>query len=181
MSSRSHTHGLIALAGTALLALPLLAAAAPPMGPPDGPGAPGEGFRGPGGMSHECAGHGGWGHHGFGGHGHWLAGLKLSEEQQDKVFAIHHAAEPAIRDQMKALHKAHEALRGLPMSDQYDEGKVRALVDAATKAESQLALLRLHEEHDVYGVLTPEQRATLAEHRHHWEAHARGGMAPPKD
>lgn len=97
----------------------------------------------------------------------FLAGLKLTDEQQDKVFSILYAAAPAVREQEKALRKAHEALGELGTSADYDEGRAKALVDTATKAGGQLALLRLRTEHDIYVLLTPEQRSQLAEHRQH--------------
>jgi len=49
-------------------------------------------------------------------------GLKLSEDQQDKVFAILHAAAPAMREQSKAVHKAREALHDVGRTPQFDSG-----------------------------------------------------------
>ena len=103
---------------------------------------------------------------GWGGPPPFLAGLHLTEEQQDKVFAIVHAAAPALRDQEKALHKAREALRDLSESAQYDESRVKGLADSAAKADSQLSVLRAHTEHEIRALLTPEQLKQLQEHRH---------------
>jgi Spy/CpxP family protein refolding chaperone len=119
----------------------------PPPGPPQGPrfGAfPGEGWGGP---------------------PPFLRGLHLTEEQQDKVFAIVHAAAPALRDQEKALRKAREALRDLNESTQYEESRVKGLADTAAKADSQLTVLRARTEHEIRAVLTPEQLKDLQEHR----------------
>jgi periplasmic protein CpxP/Spy len=107
----------------------------------------------------------------------FLAGLHLTDEQQDKVFAIVYAAEPAVHEQTKALRKAHEALHELSQSDQYDESRVKSLAEAAAKAESQLTVLRLHTEHEILALLTPDQKKQLEDHRH--KARERDGGHPP--
>jgi Spy/CpxP family protein refolding chaperone len=102
---------------------------------------------------------------GFGAAPPFLAGLHLSDEQQDRVFAIVYAAEPAVHEQIKALRKAHEALRDLNDSDQFDESQAKNLADAAARAESQLTVLRLRTEHQIFALLTPDQKKQLEEHR----------------
>ncbi len=90
---------------------------------------------------------------------HGLAhGLNLSEEQQDKVFAIMHAQAPQRREQEKAARKAQEALRALVDSDKFDDAKAAALAQAEGKAVAALALLRARTDAQVQALLTPEQR-----------------------
>jgi protein CpxP len=158
------------LAAVVLLACPLASFAAPPPGPDgghDGRCGPGDfhGFRGP--PPPPGAGFGGFpgGGFGFGGPPPFLAGLKLTDEQQDKVFSIVYAAAPAMREQEKALRKAHEALHDINESPQYDENKVKSLADSAAKADSQLTVLRVRTEHEIYVLLTPEQRKQLEDRR----------------
>ena len=103
---------------------------------------------------------------GWGGPPPFLAGLHLTEEQEDKVFAIVHAAAPALREQEKALRKAREALRDLNESPQYDESRVKGLADTAAKADSQLIVLRARTEHQILALLTPEQLKRVQERRH---------------
>jgi periplasmic protein CpxP/Spy len=132
----------------------------PPPGPPHGPrfgGFPGEGWGGP---------------------PPFLAGLHLTEDQEDKVFAIVHAAAPALREQEKALRKAREALRDLNESPQYDESRVKGLADSAAKADSQLIVLRARTEHEILALLTPEQLKQLQEHRHERGPRAHDGPPP---
>jgi len=93
----------------------------------------------------------------------YLMGLTLSEEQQDKIFAILHAAAPANRDHMKKARKAREALRDLAQSSAYTSEKAAALAQAESAAEAELSLLRARTDHDIFMVLTPEQRAHLSE------------------
>ena len=114
---------------------------------------------------------------GFGAPPPFLAGLHLTDEQQDKVFAIVYAAEPAIHEQTKVLRKAHEALHDLNEADQFDESKVKNLAEAAAKAESQLTVLRLRTEHQILVLLTPDQKKQLEEHRQKMREHD-GGHPP---
>jgi protein CpxP len=109
----------------------------------------------------------------------YLAGLTLSEEQQDKVFAILYAAAPAIREQMKALRKAREALEELTTTAQYQETRARTLAEASAKAASQLALLRARTERDMYLLLTPEQRVQMLDRRRERLAHGPAGSPTP--
>ncbi len=131
-----------------------------PPGPPGPRGGPGD--------------HGGWpgpwgGGPGWPGGPGWAAppdgSISLTEEQQDKVFAILHAAEPALREHMKAARKARDALRDLGQSADFDAAKATQLAQAQAAAESQLSLLRTRTDHDIYLVLTPEQRTHLERRR----------------
>ena len=108
----------------------------------------------------------------------FLAGLHLTDDQQDKVFAILYAAAPAMREQSKALRKAHEALRDLNESPQYDENRLKGLADSAAKADSELTVLRVRTEHEIFALLTAEQRKQLEERRHEMEPRNHGGPPP---
>jgi protein CpxP len=167
------------LAATLLLTCPLGVFAAPPPGTDGGhdgrcPGPDFQGFRGPPPGPER----GPFPGMGLGGPPPFLAGLKLTDEQQDKVFAIVYAAAPAMRDQAKALRKAHEALRDINESPQYDENKVKELAEGAAKADSQLTVLRVRTEHEIFALLTPEQKKQLEEHRR--EGESRGHDGPPR-
>ena len=115
--------------------------------------------------------HGGPGEHGHGRGGHglqFLRGVTLTEAQQDRVFAIMHAAEPQQREQMKSAHKAHEALHAMAASGQFDESKAAALAQTAGQAMAAMALMHARTEAQVMALLTPEQRQQAAsEHTRH--------------
>jgi len=157
MNCRIKLKGRRWLAAGAVLLLPMLATAEPPPAPgacagrggpvPDGPMAHHPGPPGP--MVDEAR------------PPPFLFDVALTEEQQDKVFAIVHAASPALREQMKAERKAREALHDLVKSAQFSDGTAASLAQAEGKADSQLALLRTRMEHDVYAVLTPDQVAKI--------------------
>ena len=164
------------LAGCIALAVPLAAMGAPPPdGKADGHGAACDReMRGPPGgpMGGPPPGM-------FGGDRPppYLMELNLTEDQQDKVFAIMHASAPAMRDQFKAVRKAREALHDLGRAAQFDTGNAGSLAQALGKAESQLALLQARNDHDIFAVLTDEQRKELADHEHEHGPHHHDG--PP--
>ena len=109
----------------------------------------------------------------------FLMDLDLTEDQQDKVFAIMHAAAPAVRDREKAARKARDALHQLAHAPSFSESSANSLAQAQGTADSQLALLRTKMEHDVYAVLSPEQQSKLTSREKEFDCHGRGG--PPHD
>lgn len=143
-------------------ALPVTTLAQPAM-PPGQEGGPA--------MHHGGAMHGHARQHGgpMGHQPHFLQGIKLSEAQQDKVFAIRHAAVPTARQQMKALHQAHEQLHTLVFAERYDEAAVKAQVDVIARTTAELALQHASNDRKILDVLTPEQRRQAVENKakHH--------------
>ena len=118
------------------------------------PGAPGlDGPTSPGPM-HDGPPHGPGGFGLFG----RLHHLRLTEAQQDKLFAIMHAAAPQQRNQDKAERKAHDALRALGAAPQFDEARANAAARELGQAVANGALLRARLESQVLALLTPEQR-----------------------
>jgi protein CpxP len=141
----------------------------PAAGPVAGPlagqgprGGPGE--RGPG---HGPGEHRGTGHafgHGPSGHGPF-GGLQLSEAQQDKLFAIEHAAEPQRRQQEKAVRRAHESLRALRDASPFDEAKAGAASREFGQAIAAEELLEARVHAQTMAVLSQEQREQLRQRR----------------
>ncbi|HEY4372218.1 MAG TPA: Spy/CpxP family protein refolding chaperone [Burkholderiales bacterium] len=123
-----------------------------------------------GGMRHHGMHHGRHGHH----HGMMgmLRGVKLSDAQRDKIFAIHHAAEPQVYEKFKVLRKSREDLRAIgPMTAQFDEARAKSAIDAAARAKADLQLMRLRSAHEIYGVLTAEQKAQVDQNRQNFMQH----------
>lgn len=90
--------------------------------------------------------------HGLAGHPR-LAGLELSEAQQDRVFAILHEGAPRRREIDKAERKAR--------APEFDQGKAAQHAQALGQAIADEAMLRLRQDTRIMAVLTPEQRARL--------------------
>jgi protein CpxP len=138
------------------LAAPTAACAQPVVAPPAGehgagPG-PGE-RRGPGGRGPR---------HGMKGPGlPFLRGLDLSEAQEDRLFAILHAQAPQLREQDKIEDKAHEALRTMLDSGDFNEARASSHARALGQAIAARELLRVRTAGQVMALLTPEQRAQL--------------------
>lgn len=152
---------LVAVAAGLLLSCAALAqtvapgAASPSPMPPHGPGMMG---RGPG--------FGPGGQHGMGRHHggeFFLRGLKLTEEQRDKIFAIKYAQMPQEREQHEAIAHASRDLHQMVASGQYDEARARALTDALGRAVAKSAQLRAQAGAKIMEVLTPEQRKQISD------------------
>lgn len=88
----------------------------------------------------------------------FLRSVELSEAQQDKVFAATYAQAPLLREQQKIAFKAHEQLRELASSNQYDDAKATALANGAAQAMAKISLQHARLEQQLLAVLTPEQR-----------------------
>jgi len=131
------------------------------------PGGDGPGMR-DGGFRHVHARHGGFGERGMTG-GAFLRGLDLTEAQRDKIFAVRHASEPAMREQGKILRATRVELSKLALSNDYDEAKARALTDRSAQAMSTMAQLRARAMNEIFRVLTPEQQAKVIERQARWE------------
>ena len=87
--------------------------------------------------------------------------LDLTEAQQDKLFALHHAAEPAQRERDKAIRRAQDGLRDLADSGRFDDARASALAQALGQALAAEALDHAREQAQFLALLTPEQRAQM--------------------
>jgi Spy/CpxP family protein refolding chaperone len=105
------------------------------------------------------------------------------------MFAIHHAMEPQAYEKFKIIRKSHEDLRGAATSATYDEAKVKAAIDAGTRAKADLKLMHVRAEHEVFAMLTPEQKAQVEQNKQNFMQHRmsmeerggrRDGGAPKK-
>lgn len=97
------------------------------------------------------------GPHAFG-QPHFLRGIALTSEQEDKIFALNHAEVPKVREQMKQRQALHEELREVSQAPQFDESKAKSIADKLANLEKEGVLNRARTENKVLAVLTPEQR-----------------------
>lgn len=95
--------------------------------------------------------------HGFG-QPHYLHGITLTSEQEDKIFALNHAEVPKVREQLKQRQQLHQELRQVSQAAQFDEAKAKTITDKLATLEKDSALNRARTENKVLTVLTPEQR-----------------------
>lgn len=153
--------------GTPAQLVPALAMAAgtvqqgmPPMGPPEGEMAPDIDPKGPGLPP-------------------FMAGLKLSEAQQDKLFQLYLQQAPAIYAQQKAARKAAEALRDLIGTADYSAAKAKDLAQAEGRARAELAMMRAQGEHEFLSLLTDEQKKEFSARKPRPRGDAQDRELPP--
>lgn len=107
-----------------------------------------------------------------------LFDLQLTDAQSDKVFAIVYAMEPEMRAQMKLMRQSREALAKLAESDDYSDVKLKALTETNAKAMAALMQMRVRADHQIYVLLTPDQRKQLADRRVPGKPMKRDGVRP---
>ncbi|WP_337263590.1 MULTISPECIES: ATP-independent periplasmic protein-refolding chaperone Spy [unclassified Serratia (in: enterobacteria)] len=94
-------------------------------------------------------------HHNGAGKGGPFAGLELTEQQRQQMRDIMKESRqdrgPGAKDERQALHN-------LVASDNFDEAKAKAQIDAIAKVQSEHMLARAKAENKMYNLLTPEQK-----------------------
>ncbi|MDR5170791.1 Spy/CpxP family protein refolding chaperone [Methylobacillus sp. Pita2] len=92
-----------------------------------------------------------------------LSKLDLSGEQQTQVKQIVDKQKPVLAEKRQALHASFKALASASANDQYDQKKVQEIASEQAKLQADLLVLRSNTLHEVYQVLTPEQKQKWAE------------------
>lgn len=89
----------------------------------------------------------------------FLRGIELSEAQQDRIFALQHAAAPELRQRLQSLHAAAKALQNLRCAEGSDADALRQAGTRLGTALGELAATQAQSERQILAVLTSEQRA----------------------
>lgn len=166
----------------AALALAVSSAFAQP-GPGYGPGSgygPGMmGGYGPGygrGMMGGGDGYGpGYGRGGGGGYGYGLASLNLTQEQQDKVFAIQEESRSKNWGTMGQMRSETFKLRRLLSADSVDSKAIGEQQKKVDELRRQMLVSRVEAHKQIEAVLTPEQRKQFRQFRPWWAGEAEDG------
>lgn len=90
-----------------------------------------------------------------------LMRLDLSQEQEDKIFALIYPTIPTMRDHEKKRHAWMEALRKLSNNNTLDETKAKQLTEQLSILEKESLLQRVRIDHQIYSILTDAQRQKL--------------------
>ena len=106
--------------------------------------------------------------------------IRLTEQQQDKLFELRHAQEPALHTQFKELRAAHEQLRTLAQADSYDEARAKQIALRAAQASTEIDLMHARLQHAAFALLTPEQRKRFDECKPGADATPARGCMPPR-
>ena len=88
----------------------------------------------------------------------FMRGVKLTDEQYDKMFALMHEQIPIVREKLKAASKAREELHRMAGADHFDADKARALAETNAQAMAQVMLKHAELDAKLRMLLTPEQR-----------------------
>lgn len=104
--------------------------------------------------------------------------LNLTQDQQEKLRAIEAAHQELMRKNMDTLSANRAAEREVIEASSFDEQKAQKLSAQAAKImeENHLATLRFR--HEIYQILTPEQRAKFDAMRKQRQDNKRRG--PPQ-
>jgi Spy/CpxP family protein refolding chaperone len=92
-----------------------------------------------------------------------LAGIVLSDAQQDAVFDLMLGQMRGAREQMKIVARIETDLRTLTYSPDYDDARARTLIENLSVAQARLRLIQIHTDRQIYVLLTPEQRRQVGE------------------
>jgi protein CpxP len=87
-----------------------------------------------------------------------LKELNLTEAQQAQVKDIMEKQKPQREARWKELRESHQALREVSRGENYDAAKVRELASKQAQLKAEMTVQRIETMHQVYALLTPEQK-----------------------
>jgi protein CpxP len=87
-----------------------------------------------------------------------LKELNLTEAQQAQVKDIMEKQKPQREARWKELRESHQALREASRGENYDAAKVRELASKQAQLKAEMTVQRIETMHQVYALLTPEQK-----------------------
>ena len=99
--------------------------------------------------------------------------LDLTDAQKTQIKVIHEREVDAAKPHHEALKPLMEQAHALTQAATFDETAVRALALQMSPIQLELHIIQARAQNEVYNVLTPAQRAKLAEMRKMMEG--RGG------
>jgi Spy/CpxP family protein refolding chaperone len=93
----------------------------------------------------------------------FLHGIKLTDEQRDKVFDIMHAQVPTMRSREKELQQSRESLHKLALANEFDDLKAKLLAESGARIMAEIALMHARTDYQIYRLLTAEQRRQVTD------------------
>jgi periplasmic protein CpxP/Spy len=107
------------------------------------------------------------GRHGYGGPGgdfrHMLRQLDLTSDQHAQVKAIFEKEKPTLQPLMQQMQQSHAAMSALEAAGPFDEAKVTALATQNSQTMIQLQVEHERVRSEIIQILTPDQKAKLAQ------------------
>ncbi len=96
-----------------------------------------------------------------------LAGLDLTDAQQDKIFALIYPLMPQMREHGKQRHQLVEELHKLSSAEVFDEVKAKQIAEKLATLEKDATFKRAQIDSQIFVLLTAEQRKQLSERKPH--------------
>ncbi len=122
------------------------------------------------------------GRHGYGGPGgdfhRMLKRLDLTADQHSQVKAIFEKEKPALQPLMEQMRQNHSAMSALETGGPFDEAKTRALATQNSQTMIELQVEHARIKSEIMQILTPDQKAKLAQIDANRASHM-GKHAPP--
>jgi len=122
------------------------------------------------------------GMHGHGGPGaefhHMLKQLNLTADQQAQVKAIWTQEKPVLQPLMQQMRQSHAAMNALVTSG-FDEGKATTIATQNSQAMIQLQVEHAKIKSEIIAILTPAQKAQLAQIEANHQARMAQHTPPP--
>ena len=115
------------------------------------------------------AGHGPRGEGGHGGIGFFARQLNLSDAQKEQMKQIAASYQQTIKNLHEQLRNLHQNEYDPLSGAAFNEAAVRSQAQARVNLEVEMEVTHAHMMSDMYAVLTPEQKAQLAQLRQQWE------------
>jgi len=92
------------------------------------------------------------------------ASLNLSREQEFQIIAIISGSEVAAEPLLQTFTEIDRDLASVSFAEVFDEAKVRELSEQEAAVMSELISLKVFAKARIFRVLTPEQKALVAQH-----------------
>lgn len=94
---------------------------------------------------------------------HVLEKLNLTDAQKQQIEAFRTNSRDAGKEFFEKVRTADEQLRTMIESENFSEENARQILAAKASAQTELELVRLRTDAAVFGILTAEQKAQLAQ------------------
>jgi protein CpxP len=110
-----------------------------------------------------------------------LSKLDLTTDQHSQVKAIFEKEMPTLKPLMQQMGENHAAMKALEASGPFDEAKTRALITQNSQTMIDLQVEHARIKSEIMQILTPDQKAKLAQLESQHEGHMGKHTPPPSD
>ncbi len=94
--------------------------------------------------------------------------LNLTAEQQEKVKEFKKQSKNSMKESYKQLKDLHNQIDALVTADKIDETKLDGLINQINQIRGAMLKNRIMIQHQVYTILTPEQKTKFQELKKQW-------------